>query len=844
MNLKRRFKHELKQFFAPGAVLQERYVAFRELLEIDRNSHELIAELEHIYHDQLQVDFAAVAAKCTELRLRVGQLIETTARTCPNIYGPLKKRFREIDSSLHLALQERSTSIKGTFTLPLKEIPPDSEALAGGKARQLAQAGFTLGLPVPEGFVITTSSYSHLVECNELRPQIDEILARLDIESPSSLYAASERLQQLMVEASVPEAVQEAIHAAAAMSGHAETRFAVRSSAVGEDSRASFAGQYGSVLNVTADHLLEAYRRVLLSKYSPRALSYRIRYGLSDQETAMAVLVLRMIDSKASGVLYTLDPQDPGSNTMVLYVVWGLGELLVDGRVTPTVITVSRQRPYAVINRETAVQPMQAVAAKGEGTVMVPLHEEYGSKVPLGSEAIQRLLEWGLRLEKHQGGARDMEWCMDQSDELYLLQTRPLHLAEVPARVLECTQIEVEHEVLLSTGIRACSGIGAGRVFNVKSQDPGVLPQGTVLVAPSPSPDYVGMISRLSAVVTDVGSTAGHFASVAREFGVPTLVNTVEATERLTHGSEVTVYADQAVVYRGIVAQLMDGTCVARTMLGGSPLSEKLGDMLQYISPLHLLDPASDAFAANECKSLHDILRFAHEKTVQEMFRSGGRGGRRARGARKLLSSIPIAVYLVDLGGGFQETTRGRKEIAPAEVSSMPFQAVWRGLTSPRIYWDSKIVHGDWRAAGAADTAGRSTASYAVVSGDYLNFNVHFGYHFVVVDALCTEIPESNYILLRYAGGGGQPYSRFLRVKFLEKILSRHGFAVDVTGDLIEAQLARQDFATTAEKLELVGTLLGATRVLDMVLQDGAQVEEMVERFLRGDYNLSPLGKQ
>jgi pyruvate,water dikinase len=156
----------------------------------------------------------------------------------------------------------------------------------------------------------------------------------------------------------------------------------------------------------------------------------------------------------------------------------------------------------------------------------------------------------------------------------------------------------------------------------------------------------------------------------------------------------------------------------------------------------------------------------------------------------------------------------------------------WEGFA--RITGTDGIVRPDSKFLG----------SYAILSHDYLNFNIHFGFHFVVLDTLCGHELDENYIMLRFAGGGGDLYSRFLRLKFLEDILSHHGFKVAKKGDMIDAQLSRNDRQTLETKLEVVGQLLGCTRVLDMSLKDGSQVEELVERFMKGIYDFSPLQRK
>ena len=846
------FKHWTYRVFAPGVLLREKYEAFRNLLEYDKKSHELIAELQQIYYEETTVDFAAVVARCQQLCSFVAHVVQCLTTLCPTCYLSLGDYFKKIDFYIKFALAPPSYEFSLPFTLDLDAIGPDSEIVVGGKAFNLAQARKQLGLPVPRGFAITSNAFHYFVEFNNLRPKIDAVLAKTPINSLSSLERSSRELTDLILNAQVPEEIEDHIQAAlkrVAGQDREIPKVSVRSSAVGEGSRTSFAGQYRTVLNVDKTRVVDAYKEVIASKYAPSALYYRTHYGLLDQEAPMAVLVLEMIDAGVSGVMYTRDPEGAEARNLVIHTIWGLGELLANGSVTASVITVTKEGEHKIVGLEKVRQTVKAVSAPGKGTRTVSVDRGTPSSLALNDRLILDLAEWATKLEEFYAGPRTIEWCVDPSGTLYMLQCGPLRIEETDHTVVDCGEIEVENAVLLSGGVKASRGVGAGVVYKVGGEaDLESLREGAVLVAKTPSPDYVKVMGKLSAVVTDVGGTAGHFVSVAREFGVPTLVNTESATRSLKPGTEVTVYADGRVVYDGIVPKLIESACARTSLLAESPFMARMEKVLGYISPLHLVDPQAESFAPEGCKSLHDILRFAHEKGVQEMFSLGDRGSRRARGAKRLVSGIPISMYLLDLGGGLCEEAGMKKEVEVDDIACIPLRAVWKGLSHPEIYWDSHVRHCDWKefdrlSAGIMSRDARMLASYAILSSDYLNLNIHFGYHFVVLDTLCGRELKNNYIMLRFAGGGAGAHSRVLRVEFLEKVMSHFGFKVEKTGDLIDAQLTRDDRRTLEGKLEMLGQLLGASRLLDMALTEGSQVAEMVEEFLGGNYDLSPLGK-
>jgi pyruvate,water dikinase len=849
------FKHWTYKIFAPGLLLREKYEAFRKLLEYDKRSHELIAELEQIYYEQLKVDFAVIEDKVKQLSSSVTKVVDSLSEICPTCYPQLHAYCRSIDKKIHHVLASGPDDFSPPFTLALDELDADSHLLVGGKAFNLATVRKRLSLPVPRGFVITAQAYNYFIEANNLRDKIDERLAQLEINSARSLEQTSEDLVEKILSAHVPKEIGAEItiaHQGISREHGDGLWVSVRSSAVGEDNVASFAGQYESILNVKPDRVIDSYKAVIASKYSPRALTYRINYGLSDRDTPMAVLVLEMIDAGVSGVIYTRDPEDTSGSTLAIHSIWGLGKLLVDGSVTPSVIRMKREPPHQLERDKEVVQPVKAVSSEKGGVQVVSGIDDLPANLALDDEAALTLSEWALSLEDFHGTPQDIEWCMDNQGELFILQSRPLHVEDTDQQIIDCSNIGVDSPVLLSGGNSACGGIAAGKVFTIEgSGDLERVPEGAVVVAQASSPDFVKVVGKISAVITDVGSTAGHFASVAREFGIPTLVNTGMATERLVSGQEVTVYADAKVVYQGEVAQLLESACATRSLLVDSPFMVSLEKILSYISPLNLVDPLAESFVPERCESLHDVIRFAHEKSIQQMFLLGDKGSRRATGAKRLISEIPIIIYLLDLGGGLVEEARTKKEIELQDITNIPIRALWQGLSNPGIYWDPDVQHYDWqeffRISGTDSFArpdSKFLGSYAIISNDYLNFNIHFGFHFVVLDTLCGEELDANYILLRFAGGGGDLYPRFLRLKFLEGVLSHHGFKVEKKGDMIDAQLSRNDRQTLETKLEVVGKLLGCTRVLDMSLKDGSQVEELVESFMKGIYDFSPLQRK
>jgi pyruvate, water dikinase len=832
-------RHVLTRLFAPSKHLKKTYEAFRQLLEWDQQSHEMMAELEGFFHDEKRADFYTITKTYERLYRSVAEMVDHLDAMAPRSYRTLFPRLRDIDASVRasgLKIQEPDGS--PPFVLPLEEVPPHAENLAGGKAAHLAEIAAELDLPVPKGFVITSKAFNAFCETNNLGPAIERALASLDLDSPRSLEETSAQVTSLILKGSLPSGLEKAVQDAYT-GAFGSARCAMRSSAVGEDSAFSFAGQFKTVLNVHSAHLLEAYKEVIASKYSPSAIFYRAKNGFLDQETPMAVLALEMVDAVASGIVYSQSPFSTSKSGTTIYAIWGMGELLVKGDTVPDVLEVSMEstRPE-IVHRSKGARDVKAVITSQGNVETVSLAKLEKSAPPIDDHEAGRLAAWAQRLETFFGSPQDMEWCKDRKGRLLVLQSRPLGLEKQPEGSCEIDLSGVSNPVLLSGGDRAVSGIGRGKVFVASShEDLQDVPRDSVLVAHSAPPKYAQVMDRLSAVVTDLGAVAGHFASVAREWGVPTLVNTREATRTLKPGDMVTVLADSATVFAGTVEGLSEPSCEKNRLPEDSPVRKRLSLVLEHCSPLNLLDPQDKGFVPEQCKTLHDIVRYVHEKAVQEMFSLGSQGMRRTRAARKLISDIPVTLYVLDLENYRPRDLTRRGELPLEKVENPGLRALWKGLGDPEITWSSDVRHFDWQefdrlSAGIISLDSQMLASFAVISKDYLNIHIRFGYHFVVIDALFGPVPDQNYISLRFKGGGAAPERRRLRVRFLTHVLGEHGFETDSEGDGVDVQRRSMTPAGAEKKLEMLGFLLGFTRLMDQKLEDEESVDAYVDQFI------------
>jgi pyruvate,water dikinase len=826
MYLRQLFKHWTLQVFTPGRLLRRKYKSFKELLRHDKKSLELISDLEELLYGRVQADWAQVEALVQALGWSIGCLIQSLVAMHPGAYRPLEEHFHQFESSLSQAVSLPAEDTGPPYTITLAEAA-QAPGLAGGKAHTLGRVLGETELPVPRGFVVTTNACHLFLQHNHLRHRLDELLAKVRLGDCDRLEGLARQMAALVSQADIPPVIAAEItqrlqdYQRQGMRGP----WALRSSAVCEDGETCFAGQYASVLNVSDSAVFEAYKEVLASKYSPRAVAYRIRCGLADQENPMAALCLEMVDAAVSGVVYTLEQKCPGAadTCMAVYAIPGLGEQLVSGRAGPEVHYLSR---------EEQPRPLGSLASSYRS-------EETGGKGPYLSEETAVLLAgWGMMLEKILQQPQDMEWCQDKQGALFLLQSRPLKTEVVSAdKFLEASALpEVDNPVLLEGGVTASHGIGMGRVYQVRGEEELVkVSENAVLVSPSLSPAFATIIERLRAVVSQGGSRASHFASVAREYGLPVIVGAPRATKLLSPGQLVTVDANHCRVYQGEV-ESFKGRLYQPAVGRENPFFKRLRALMQLVSPLHLTDPASADFAPQGCRSLHDFVRFVHEKATAEMFSLVGRSGRGLARARRLQSNLPLVMYVLDLEDGIAPEAGASKTVDPRFITCKAMQAFWEGLNHPDVVWQDGLRYMDWEefdrlSAGIITARSRALASYVILSRNYLHLMLRLGYHFAILDAFCADDPETNYVAFRFKGGGGNFENRMLRLQYIKIILEWAGFAVQSRGDLLDARYERQEAGLILSRLTLLGLLQGKTCLLDISLTSPDQVISLGELF-------------
>ena len=609
------------------AAFKARYHHFRLLLAANNKALEYMAAMEEARSGAAPFGMSFVRNQVTGVAAQVFQIIRQLGELAPGKYPNLLERFKEIQAEITPYTAPGAIQLEGPLTLAFREMNASHAPLTGGKMATLGEARTALGLRTPHGFVITAAAYYRFIEHNELEPEIQSRIQACEAESPDALVRLSARLRQLIMAAEIPAEMAEEIMARyqTLVSQSVHRHVAMRSSALGEDSaEASFAGQYQSILNVGPDSILDAYKEVVASKYGVPGMAYRMNRGILDRDVAMCVGCMHMIRAVSGGVAYSASPVDVVDNAVLVNSVWGLPKAVVDGSVDTDQFVVDRQESASgelyILDRKIVRKDTQFCCFPEEGLCREELTDDKALLPSLDDAQVRQVARLALTLEHHFKSAQDIEWAFGPSGNLYLLQCRPLL-----RRSRSFEEVAPSRPVLLDHGTTASPGAAFGAVRMVrKSVDQLTFPKGAVLVTAQAKPRLAALLDRASAVVCERGSITGHLASVAREFGVPAIFGLENATTVLQPGREVTVDAD--------VGRILDGEDegVIRQasrpkphLMQGSPVHAALEGAMQHITPLNLLDPESSDFRPRNCRTLHDITRFCHEKSVLEMFSVG-----------------------------------------------------------------------------------------------------------------------------------------------------------------------------------------------------------------------------
>jgi len=436
----------------------------------------------------------------------------------------------------------------------LSEVRRSDVGVVGGKAANLGEMT-AAGFPVPPGLVLGVDAYTRFYEANAFAPRIAAALARVNVDDPASLEREAAVIREIIVGGTIPDALRVQIEQAfEKLVGSDPTcaRVAARSSATAEDTaQFSFAGMFESFLNIRDKaSLMDAIKRCWASTFGARVLFYRLKQGMP-AEMPVAVVVQRMVNAHKSGVIFTTDPSTRDPSRMIIEAIWGLGEGIVQGAVTPDrhvldkaslrLLSTDLAEKELLFTWDSGVQQMVRVDLQGDIRAGAPV---------LTPDEIATLGRMARRAEEHYGVPQDVEFAIEGRD-IYLIQTRPI--TTLAPQGLDGSPASADNKPLVH-GLGASPGRATGIVRVLESPaDEGSMNSGEILVTHMTSPDWVPIMRRAAAIVTDAGGMTSHAAIVARELGLPCIVGTHNATKVLTTGLVVTVEGGAGTVVSGVV---------------------------------------------------------------------------------------------------------------------------------------------------------------------------------------------------------------------------------------------------------------------------------------------------
>jgi pyruvate,water dikinase len=440
---------------------------------------------------------------------------------------------------------------KAALIRPISELGREDVGEVGGKGANLGEMT-QAGLPVPAGFVVMVDAYRRFLADSGLGDHIAAALSELDVDDVSALQRAAQGIRDDIQRAEVPADVRDAIVAAyhtLAESDEPESFVAVRSSATGEDAEGySFAGMFESFLNVRGEQsLLDHVRSCWASTFGARVLFYRVKRGLP-VEMPVAVVVQRMVNATKSGVIFTADPAKHDRSRIVIEAAWGLGEVVVGGQVVPDRYVLDKESLRTLEVRVAEKTMLLERDARTGRTISVQLAgDPRASARVMDDSELRALGELARKSEEHYGVPQDLEFAIEGTS-MFLTQTRPITtLRQAPVETGEGDT--KGSPALRGLGASPGTATGVARVL-IEAREAGALRDGDVLVARMTAPDWVPLMRRASAIVTDQGGMTSHAAIVARELGIPCVVGTHEATRVLATGTLVTVDGSAGTVMR------------------------------------------------------------------------------------------------------------------------------------------------------------------------------------------------------------------------------------------------------------------------------------------------------
>lgn len=792
------------------------FAKFQRIQKYNTRVLETMAEMERALGGEYIFDRAFLESSVRELSGLVYQVVYSLNAMSGNGYVCLYDRYQSIKGTLDDIVSGGLGPFGASAALPYSALGIEMESLAGVSNACLAEARNRLDVLAPDGFAVTVAGCSRFIEAITNEGARDQCGQRSGVPAPS------------------PELAE-------AINYQVQALFDRRGSPIPLTVRVCSATVNSEVLTgVESGDVLRACRLALV-KYM------ELTGGIED--TPVALGVYETVPAYLAGSISVAAP--PGDlSGLYCITAWP-----VDSPDRKERFFLRRNYPFDPVESEIEIKPFDRPLYRDLTPLSYTLKGLHRGSALLGPSFLRKVAECAAAFERIVGYAQNLDWVRGDSERPVIVgaassrgrdQAASGELDGLAATVSDSPDLPEGAEVLLTGGETAQMGIAAGLVVHVREGELDRFPHGAVAVARHASPRFSPVLRRASAIVTEIGASVGHLATIARELRVPAIFGAAGAMERLPEGTEVTVDAGEKAVYRGIVEPLLASRESSTELYPTDPEYVTLRRLLRWIMPLDLIDPDSSAFSVENCRTYHDIIHFAHEKSIEELLKIQDCGpGMKSYCVRKLEIDTPIDLFVLDIGGGISRDAGSG--VRANEVISRPFLAFLSGLSLKEV-WDRDpgtlgirdIISGlDRTFAALTELPQYAGRNHAILAENYMNVGLRFGYHYSVIDSYLSGNVNQNYVYFRFAGGFAAENRRRRRAELIRAILDQLGFKVTVKGDLVLGKLKLVDDRELTSALRILGELTGFTRQMDLAMDSENAVEHFIrlfgEKSSRGD---------
>ncbi|QLL69532.1 phosphoenolpyruvate synthase [Lactobacillus sp. 3B(2020)] len=585
--------------------------------------------------------------------------------------------------------------------------------LVGGKSSSLGEMTSAMDVPVPYGFATTATAYRRFMKETGINDQVNALLAGIkDYEDADELHATCSKIRQIIVDAKMPdylaEEIEDAYKELSQKVGEKDPFVAIRSSATAEDlPDASFAGQQESYLNIKgAKDVVKKVQECYASLFTDRATYYRQKQGYPHEKVALSAAVQMMVFSKAAGIMFSVDVTNGDDSKIVIDGIYGLGEYIVLGKVTPDHFVVDK-KTLKIVDREITTKPVRLIRKPGSGVEQEDVPADIKDKPVLTDDQVEELAGYVKKVEDHYGCYMDMEYALDErTNKLWIVQARPETVwsrrNKEKKNAEEAPKMSVADAEVVVKGLPASPGLAAGKAHVIGSPDDiDNFKEGEVLVTLMTSPDWVPAMKKAKAIVTNNGGMTCHAAIVSREMQIPCIVGTksrgTAVMDVVKTGDVITVDAKNGIVYKGDIVDSLQPKEAKPTTAGTTVAAEYFAptatQVMMNLGDPELIDKYADLPADGIGLMREEFLwtSYIHEHPLYLIEKGEPEKvvNMLAEGIAKVARTIaprPMVLRLSDFKSSEYRNLKGGEKYEPVEPADL---LGWRGASR---YYDPKYV--------------------------------------------------------------------------------------------------------------------------------------------------------